>query len=364
MKIVFIIIILLFINLRESYLTLLKLKHKNSFKNEVNNKQILLKPNVYSNGIINFQNCPFLRCKSCLLSQCTECDKRYYLYDSKCHISCPKGTYVSNSQCIQCDSSCPICWDKYSCGLVKGTNATVVNLKDEIFDFIERNDFSLSLNERELMLENLRIILKDNFNDDYNQNKTLNLSLIEVYNGNKFRDNIDLPIYSFKENKRTFILIPGFINKGENVKSKWIFKLGYWNGFNWSTNNEIIIPSFIKEKGVKSKIYVEDNIFWYFNDIENKWNYSKLENSRYQNNISITSDFPVFDITKANNRRIKYNLYKKLDNINNKINSYLKKFEENNVIVDISKFIDEENNSIDKKLEQFKQSLSNINLTN
>jgi hypothetical protein len=91
----------------------------------------------------------------------------------------------------------------------------------------------------------------------------------DVYGSDKI--SIDLPIGSFSRNNGVFIPIPSYLNEKMNmVNSHWIFVKGMWNGRNWSETWFPNIPSFIKQKGVRNKIYYENSGYWIFNSVNNR----------------------------------------------------------------------------------------------
>ena len=60
--------------------------------------------------------CIDVNCKECLNpSICKQCQEGYYLYNNKCYLLCPKGTYKSGSYCFDCDLNCENCLNSTTC---------------------------------------------------------------------------------------------------------------------------------------------------------------------------------------------------------------------------------------------------------
>lgn len=119
----------------------------------------------------------------------------------------------------------------------------------------------------------------------------ISLNKIEVYkNYNDNYSEIELPICSFSINNGIVILIPGYINnEGNLIPSHWVFKNGQWSGRDWNPNWKPQLPVFIKYKGDKTKIYFENNGFWYYNKNINQWSFI-LDNKNKNSSVSSNND--------------------------------------------------------------------------
>ena len=128
----------------------------------------------------------------------------------------------------------------------------------------------------------LEIIFKKLGGLDFISNR---LSSDDVYSSKKIE--MDLPIGSFSLNGGVFIPVPSYLNeKMELVNSHWIYVKGMWDGHNWVDEWFPKVPSFVKLKGEKSKIYYENGGYWIYDSIKGiyllnlilEWYWSKTEN--------------------------------------------------------------------------------------
>ncbi len=106
--------------------------------------------------------------------------------------------------------------------------------------------------------------------DDNTLSNTLNemeppLSPSDIYNTDK--QDLPLPQGSFSRIDGVFIPVPTYINKkGDLIHSHWVYKKGMWDGQEWNDQWYPRIPSFIKEKGEKNKIYFENGGYWIYDN--------------------------------------------------------------------------------------------------
>ena len=200
---------------------------------------------------IVIQKCSY-RCLECQNNNCLKCENSYFLYNTICNFTCPPGTFADGHVCTPCDFSCPVCWsgDKNQCGLIKGKNALIVKLQDEMKKILIATNLSNS--ERSKILSSLNIILKEEMEE-----KPL-LSTGEIYQNAFQSKTIDLPIFSFSEFNGIFFFIP----PSNESKSHWKFKEGMWDGKAWKEWTPKL-PLFIKLYGDKEKIYYENQGYWY-----------------------------------------------------------------------------------------------------
>jgi hypothetical protein len=182
---------------------------------------------------------------------------------------CPEGTYTDNEWqvCRKCDIACPVCWGPFSdmCGTTVGIKTTAVLLENEIRIYFQHEMFSSQNISK--WLSGLAVILHNVKGED-KFNKMDILSPDDVYGTDKML--VDLPIGSFSGNNGVFIPIPSYLNENmEMVNSHWVNVGGMWNGRSWSDNWFPNVPSYIKNKGIKDKIYYENGGYWIYNSLNN-----------------------------------------------------------------------------------------------
>jgi hypothetical protein len=197
------------------------------------------------------------------------------MYEFSCYIQCPEGTYLDNGECRNCNKNCPICWGAEidSCGSIPGVKSSVVFLENEIKDFLKTYTFTMS--EIDSWINSLKIILKQETtkgNEDVSQ---LILSQDDIYNSDLVE--AELPLGSFSKLDGIFIPIPSYINKNkELIDSHWVFKKGMWDGRQWVDQYFPRLPTYIKNKGQKNKIYIENNGYWIYDQMRD-WYWTKAK---------------------------------------------------------------------------------------
>lgn len=207
-------------------------------------------------------------CQECSTNDrnyCTICQSGIIFYQFNCLSKCPEGTYMDEEwkECRRCAENCPVCWGSQSdmCGTTPGVKTTVVFLEKEIKDFL----FSYTFTPKEIedWIESLKVILERGSVDSL-LNEIINfenLTTNEVYNTQN--KEAELPLGSFSKFDGVFIPVPAYLNfKKELVESHWVYKQGMWDGKNWVEQFFPRLPTFIKYKGLKNKIYYENEGFW------------------------------------------------------------------------------------------------------
>jgi hypothetical protein len=242
------------------------------------------------------------------LGECLTCKGGVYQYNKICYTNCPEGTWADLDWqvCRSCDPDCPVCWGPSSnmCGTVIGVQTRVVLLENEIKNYftakplnskevykwmkilnivlqkIQENkkeynidikggvkDFKNSNIKNDLLKKsseefNGNLNIYENFSLDGNPD-AYSISPEEIYHSDKVE--LDLPMGTFSRNDGVFIPIPAFLTKNmELVDSHWIYVKGNWDGRNWIKEWFPKLPSFIKMKGEKNKIYFENGGYWIY----------------------------------------------------------------------------------------------------
>jgi len=93
------------------------------------------------------------------------------------------------------------------------------------------------------------------------------ISMEDVYGSKKIMS--DLPVGSFSRKNGVFIPIPSYLDENmEIVDSHWIFVHGAWLGNKWINDWVPVLPSYIKQKGEKNKMYFENGGYWIYDNIK------------------------------------------------------------------------------------------------
>lgn len=212
-------------------------------------------------------------CKECSSNDrnyCTICNAGVPFYQYNCFAKCPDGTFLDQEwrECKKCNENCPICWgpDNDMCGTTFGLKTTVTSLEHEIKEFL--SGYTFSRFEIEKWVNNLKFILTD---EQYLPDDTFKDSFrsVEVYSVES--DSFELPIGSYSDADGVFIPVPAYINKNkELVNSHWIFKQGQWDGKRWVAQFYPRLPTYIRVKGSRNKIYYENNGYWVYDTMKGK----------------------------------------------------------------------------------------------
>jgi hypothetical protein len=255
---------------------------------------VLVKVNSADKSGLTTNNCGPLcqECKIIDINHCTICRPGVILFQSSCN--CPDGMYKDNlSTCQSCHVECPVCWGPESdmCGSSQDVTVRLVNLQDEIIEYLSKTDFNPK--DIDVWVAQLKAINTE-------VRSILPIPIDQVYKNNTLF--LDLPIGSFSKYDGTFIPIPAaFIDKTSKLTdSHWLFKKGTWDGTQW-TSYYPRLPSFIKFKGDRNKIYFENNGYWVY-DTYKTWYYIPSNKIHYP--VSTVTD----DLMKLN--KIKFNIGK------------------------------------------------------
>ena len=213
-------------------------------------------------------------CAQCSLNDfnyCTLCQSGMIFYNFNCYATCPDGTFLQEStrKCLPCSENCPICWGSESsmCGTVYGVFTQVVELEKEVIEYFSTHIFVKE--EIDEWLNNLKIIFANKIDEIIYPLFVEDNPLISVYLNDKI--SAELPIGTFGLSNGIFIPIPPYINKDKKlIESHWVYKQGMFDGITWHSDYFPRLPSFIKYKGTKDKIYVENNGYWVY-DLVKQW---------------------------------------------------------------------------------------------
>jgi hypothetical protein len=208
-------------------------------------------------------------CSANDLNYCTICQTGVILFKFTCYSKCPEGTYYSEEwrDCRECDPRCPVCWgpENDMCGNTEGMKTSVVSLENEIKDFLI--SYTFTRQEIDNWIKSLKIILSKTDEQILFDLNFENLSTNEVYNVPN--GEAELPVGSFSKLDGVFIPVPSYINLNKKlVGSHWTFHKGMWDGKTWIGQHFPRLPTFIRTKGVKNKIYYENGGYWIWDQMK------------------------------------------------------------------------------------------------
>jgi hypothetical protein len=273
-----------------------------------------VKVNTTNNIQLTNKNCnPLcLECNAKNFNYCTICKPGAIFYEYTCSYRCPDGMFLDNyNTCQMCHPICPICWgpDVDMCGSTQGIKTKVISLEEEIIRYLANNEFT-SL-EIEQWKNKLSIVLKEGYNND----STINFTNNQIYlNNNNIAIVTELPIGSFSQYNGIFIPIPSYLNKDDKfVDSHWVFKKGVWDGREW-VGFYPRLPSYLKDKGDKDKIYTENEGFWLY-DKAKSWYYVTSKNKIFETITNTIIDDKLINLNRIKFKTAKYNYTKKKEHL-------------------------------------------------
>jgi hypothetical protein len=293
----------LYLNISPVFSLKLKTFSQSNSKSESNLQSKLKMTTKYCNSLCT-------ECSINDLNYCTICQPGVIFYKYNCISKCPDGTYFNDEwrSCKQCHPDCPICWGPQPdmCGSTLGVKSQIVLLDKEIKDFLTGHAFTKREIDNwfmtlKIILSKDRNIIKDFGEEVFSPNDIYNTDRIEA----------QLPIGSFSEYGGVFIPVPSYFTKNkELVNSHWVFKKGMWDGKRWVQQFFPRLPTFIKFKGEKSKIYIENKGYWIWDQMKD-WFWIPIGSNKLLPQTSVEEELAVLNSIKINVSFIK-NKFKKI----------------------------------------------------
>lgn len=317
---------------------------------------------------------------TCNKLNCKECTPSAYRFQKVCTHVCPPGTYKDepSGTCYDCNPNCPVCWagEASTCGTKSDLFVRVVELKDEIQTYFNTNSFSKDTIEK--WIAKLKYVIRELFNNNGTKNdekiitptvnyvegmqiSTLNSERLTnilsikgsrdtTYNNFKevavkavyppaVNELVELPIGSFSVKNGILIPVPGFVDsKGITQKSRWFFKEGCWDGYNWNDKWSPRLPSYISAKGKKDKIYHENNYYWYYDHSKKQW--QSIESKQHTANarlsgiskeeIELLMSNSKIEVGDYNRKMISQSLEQKRSSMKGEIKQFFNRFFDTN----------------------------------